>query len=226
MKKNKALRIGSCLAVVALLSTCLVAGTFAKYTTSGTSQDTARVAKWGVTVQGAAGAFNSVYDAEDSATVKSENGTDKVVAPGTKATLAANTLSGKPEVSVKVTNTGSFALSDGWTLNDGSFYCPIKVTVPQSTGDDKVLSGLDYSSKDAFVAAVNGAIGGYEATYAANTNLSGAAKVSPEVSWEWTYDNGTGTAKTQTDENDTYLTTKADAPTITLGVTTTVIQID
>ena len=47
MKKNKMMRIASVLLVAVLLSTCAIFGTFAKYTTSVTSQDSARVAYWG-----------------------------------------------------------------------------------------------------------------------------------------------------------------------------------
>lgn len=46
-KKNIFLRIASGMAVAALLSTCVVSTTFAKYTTSTKAEDSARVAYWG-----------------------------------------------------------------------------------------------------------------------------------------------------------------------------------
>lgn len=50
MKKNKTMRAASALLVAALLSTSIISGTFAKYTTGASAQDSARVAKWGVVV--------------------------------------------------------------------------------------------------------------------------------------------------------------------------------
>lgn len=47
MKKNKMMRLASCLLVAILLTTSVISGTFAKYTTSSTGTDSARVATWG-----------------------------------------------------------------------------------------------------------------------------------------------------------------------------------
>ena len=51
MKKNKFMRLASVMLMLCLITTCAISGTFAKYTTSGTATDTARVAKWGVGVE-------------------------------------------------------------------------------------------------------------------------------------------------------------------------------
>ena len=48
MKKNKLMRAASILLVATLISTCAISGTFAKYVTTGSATNTARVAKWGV----------------------------------------------------------------------------------------------------------------------------------------------------------------------------------
>lgn len=48
MKKNKFMRIASVLLIVTLLSTSVISGTFAKYTTEAEGSDSATVAKWGV----------------------------------------------------------------------------------------------------------------------------------------------------------------------------------
>lgn len=50
MKKNKTLRAAGILFLATMLTTCMTAGTFAKYTTSDSANDSARVAKFGVTV--------------------------------------------------------------------------------------------------------------------------------------------------------------------------------
>ena len=80
MKKNRMMRLASILLVLVLLSTSVISGTFAKYTSSATVTDNARVAYWGFGRE-AAIAFN-LFDASYGTTVKSEDGVN-VIAPGT-----------------------------------------------------------------------------------------------------------------------------------------------
>ena len=89
MKKNKMMRIASVLLVAVLLSTCVISGTFAKYTSTFEADDTARVAKWVVSVKDKTPAsetfvfdlFNTIYDTNGSA---AEGDVDEdLVAPGT-----------------------------------------------------------------------------------------------------------------------------------------------
>ncbi len=47
MKKNNALRVAALLLALTLITTCFVGGTFAKYITEVSSEDSARVAYWG-----------------------------------------------------------------------------------------------------------------------------------------------------------------------------------
>ncbi len=116
MKKNKMMRFASLLLVLTLLSTCAISGTFAKYTTTTSGSDTAKVAKWGVTVaiDGADVLFGDTY-AKDDSTVTDQSITNSVatstentnvVAPGTKGALTFSIL-GKPEVAVSVDVTFS-----------------------------------------------------------------------------------------------------------------------
>ena len=57
--KNYLMRIASILFIVTLISTCCVSGTFAKYVTSASASDTARVAKWGVSISGVSDGFKT-----------------------------------------------------------------------------------------------------------------------------------------------------------------------
>ena len=123
MKKNKTMRIASVLLIAVLLTTCIISGTFAKYVTSGEVEDQARVAKFGVVVNGSGSLFAENYWAVDQdesnkpgdaetdhtteylkMTVESLNG-DKLVAPGTKNADGGMTIgiTGKPEVDVRIT---------------------------------------------------------------------------------------------------------------------------
>lgn len=207
MKKNKALRAAACVAVAAMLSTCMVAGTFAKYTANGTGKDTARVAKFGVELTTGDGMFAKSYDN----TVASSTD-DKVVAPGTKGELKATTLTGTPEVSVKVTNEATVTLAN-WTSDaNGAFYCPIKVKVGGTT-----IDGTTQTSADAFQTAIKNAIDSKTDTYNAGTALDGKS-ATPDVSWEWAFDGD--------DTKDTYLGNAAGAGTIDITIKTTVTQVD
>lgn len=117
MKKNKSMRAAGGLMIATLLSTSIVSGTYAKYVTSDSASDTARVAKFGVTVTADGKLFDKTYlttsntpggdakETETNTTILSvESSTDdKLVAPGTKnADGITFVISGKPEVDVKL----------------------------------------------------------------------------------------------------------------------------
>lgn len=93
MKKNKMMRLASSLLVAVLLTSSVISGTFAKYVTSDEAEDTARVAKWGITVLASGNLFGTDYQKNDSSdtadritatsTSVSSDNTDDIVAPGT-----------------------------------------------------------------------------------------------------------------------------------------------
>lgn len=144
MKKNKTMRIASVLLIAVLLTTSIISGTFAKYVTTGETTDHARVAKFGVVIEGEGALFAENYWSvterdnapsshtdptgtlnHDSAeimklTVESSNG-DKVVAPGTRSSDDGLHLSvtGVPEVDVLVSfdlqiNSDIYLEANGW----------------------------------------------------------------------------------------------------------------
>lgn len=108
--KNKFMRIAAVMLMLCLVTTCAISGTFAKYTTSADATDTARVAKWGVSVAVTPGAFAKQYattdttitDATITNSVNVDSTGDNLVAPGTDGSLTFN-VAGTPEVAVKVT---------------------------------------------------------------------------------------------------------------------------
>ena len=213
MKKNITMRLSAVLLVAVLLTTCVISGTWAKYTTSDTANDSARVAKWGVTVDVASDAFKEAY-AKDSETTISNTvvATEKVLAPGTKGTLATVKISGTPEVAVEVVVDLKIELT-GWMIDlDGEgegqavFYCPLTFKVGEST-----VKGSEYETADALIAAI-------EALVDAATSYEAGANLAKDItlSWGWTYfkDN-------ETDVKDTLLggTTSSIKATITASVT-------
>ncbi len=148
MKKNRMMRVASALLVAVLLTTCAISGTFAKYVTSDSSTDTARVAKWGVSVVASGDdLFNTTYtDTTNGLTVKSSD-TDKVVAPGTSneefdADGLTFEIKGTPEVAVKITY--DFTATNDIYLGKGTYN-------DDTTGDDTVP---DYSVDEVYYPVV------------------------------------------------------------------------
>lgn len=231
MKKNKMMRVASALLVAVLLTTCAISGTFAKYTTTGTGSDSARVAKWGVVVNVTGTTFANQYDA--TATAKSVVSTEKVVAPGTSGNMVAATITGTPEVKVQVTYSAEVELGDNWTDKDGNFYCPLVFTVgsttingiASTTGEGGTTTPV-YADADALETAIENAINTYTATYDAGTDLATAttsAAAAPSVSWSWPF-----STSDANDDKDTFLGDKTDnnVPQISITMTVTVTQVD
>ena len=114
MKKNKPMRAAGVLLLATMLTTCMTAGTFAKYTTSDSAEDSARVAKFGVVVSADGTLFGEEYnnniiaysDTANTGTVQVSSQGTNVVAPGTKnETGLGFSVNGTPEVDVEVTST-------------------------------------------------------------------------------------------------------------------------
>ena len=242
MKKNIAMRVAAFLFILTMISTCAFATTFAKYVTDGSATDTARVAKWGVTV-GVTGndAFsvaykNEVVDAESAdLTVK---GSENVVAPGTKGTLFTLTIGGTPEVDTKVTVDFSMILT-GWEIEykNGADvtvkedYCPLEFTV--SGVSESIKMGGEIDTVEELVAALEAAVEGatrQDVTIDGKTSKAGVSEYNANediartitVSWSWAFEGD--------DVKDTVLgnwdLNKKEKPTINFNIACTVEQVD
>ena len=238
MKKTKLMRAALLLLVLTLITSCFVGGTFAKYVVkSKTAVNQARVAKFGVEVTAEGDMFSHSYATDDNtvttiaeSVVSSETDPEtpisyNVVAPGTKGALGGITITGTPEVAVKVTYDGFFALGGDrtrWSAN-GQYYCPLQITIKGTDVEDQVIKGTDYKTAYEFEAAVSDAIAGYSKVYPANTDLSKMGGDSIAISWEWPF-NGNDTKDTALGNwinGETWA-----PPQITLNLTAAVTQID
>ena len=218
MKKNNMMRIASVLLVAVLLSTCVISGTFAKYVTSDTATDSARVAKFGVDIVAKTEADNSMFvktynDNDGTYDGLSVEATVDVVAPGTSGTLTAFAVTGTPEVAVRVTYTPTLTL-ENWTVS-GAEYCPIAITVGAETF--KVGVG-DITTIAELKAAVEAAITAKTMDYEPNTDLS---TINDDLTVSWTWD-----FAGNDDAKDTALGDATTAATIDLDVKVTITQID
>lgn len=238
MKKNVMMRVASIMLVLVLMSSSVISGTFAKYVTSGTGTDSARVAKWGVGVVVNGETFATAYVRDDDtmdAVAKSRIGTNSVVsgnsvdvvAPGTKGDLAGVTLAGIPEVATHVTYVGQFDI-ENWVDQNGAFYCPLIITI-KTVGEDGnpaevVLNGQRYDSAVQFEADVNNYINAYSKYYAAGTNLAEQGAENLDITWQWPF-----STSADNDVRDTFLgdqAAKDNAATVQLTLTCTVTQVD
>ena len=233
MRKNKMMRTASGLLVATLLTSSVLFGTFAKYTTSGTGSDSARVAKFGVEITTKGTMFANAYNTDDKtvtgiaqSVINNSNDGKNVVAPGTSGDLIESTITGTPEVAVNVNRKATLTLT-GWEAKQSaddesaSYYCPIVIKV-----DSTEYYGLNYSSADAFKAAVEAAIDADNHNYKPNTNLADKSTDTLDVTWKWAFEGENGTSVNHSDYADTYLGDQETAATIDLQVVTTVTQID
>ena len=235
-KKNWTLRAAVLMLALVLITSCFVGGTFAKYVTSKSGTDSARVAKFGVTVTANGDVFAKEYDTNDQAVVgtiaKSVISTDKVVAPGTTSNgyFVAATITGTPEVAVRVSyklDAATLQL-ENWKDGDGQFYCPLVFTVKTPNGNT-VISGMEFQTAEAMKAALVNAVAAYTKDYAPGTDLSGKAADTLAISWEWPFETGTDADKPANNIRDTFLGDEAaagKAATVSLTLATTVTQID
>ena len=206
MKKNNSMRAAGGLMIATMLTTSIVSGTYAKYVTSDSAKDSARVAKFGVTVAASGSLFDTSYENGDGTITVVSSTNEKDVAPGTKSDEALTfSISGKPEVSVNVAidveyeeSTSDVFLKAGtypdmttddpgdtFTLN--ADYHPIKYTL--SKGSDKILNGGTMKDlKSALATAVNSNIG---------SNLELADTLGEySITWEWAFEQGQDQADT------------------------------
>ena len=213
MEKIKSLRASAALAVAVLLTTCLIGGTFAKYTTAASGNDSVRVAYWGfdqTNTLNLSGLFSSMYT-----NVKSSNGQD-VMAPGTEGSASFSfafdeSHADAPEVNytfnVTVTENCDASIRNNpairFKLDAGTFG-----TWEDLVADIKALSGDPTGTK----------------AYAAGTLPTAFPKTDEvhTISWKWDFQDGTAAQDTM----DTTMGTAASLASLNLAVSITATQID
>lgn len=254
MKKNKAMRAAGVLMIATLLSTNIVSGTYAKYVTSGSASDSARVAKFGVTIAANGTLFSENYLAapantptedETGITVKSSDDDKNLVAPGTKNDTGMTfSITGTPEVDVIVDitvsdpsdiflNAGTYpdmtTALEGDQFETDKVYYPVKYTLKK--GETPVAEGTlkEIANELNELEDLNNKV------YSAGTDLANVLGTY-NLTWAWDFDDaGNGT----NDKADTLLgdlaagtVTEADVDADNYGLgtelafTITVTQVD
>ena len=203
MEKNKTMKMISITLLIVMIALILVSGTYAKYTSSATGSDSARVAKWAFNVGGTDIASNTFKfdlfktikdsDGNEENDVVSANG-DKVIAPGTSGSFDIS-LENKSEVSAKygikftVTNTKSI---------------PIQFSTDGNTWTDSLTNIAADDTK---------------------TKLAPNGTKKITVQWKWAYEDTNEDTKETTDAKDLALGTAGTA-TLTVSAEVTATQAD
>ena len=235
MKKNKLFLLGLFVVFAAVLSLSLVSNTLAKYTTSESGSDTARVAKWGIvmTVTG-----NEVLYDDDKSTndVNAKVLSNTLAAPGTHQKLTTVALTGTPEVAYEITVNVNLNLQN-WNVTGGE-YCPLVFNVDGTEikmgGDIDSVAKLEAAVEKAILKAIAGGDAStattgtgdyltgftYTQSFAPNVAVPESANA-VAVDWTWAFE-GAGVD----DAKDTELGNNATPATIDFKLSITVEQID
>lgn len=224
MKKNKIMRFASALLVLAMLTTCVISGTFAKYTTSTTGTDKARVAYWGFN-QSATTDINLFDGTYTNVKASGEvDGFGNVVAPGTEksSTFAFGYTSYKtnaikaPEVAYTFTVapsiTGDYDSLDAndnfkWTLQKTGAPVVRYNTVAELLADIKALSGDASGTKTYNAGQLPENFTDTGVTYA--------------IGWEWAF-----STDAAGDAADTAMGNATALDNVTFAITITATQVD
>ncbi|MBQ4121379.1 MAG: hypothetical protein IJD35_05125 [Clostridia bacterium] len=218
MKKNKMMRIASVLLVAVLLSTCAISGTFAKYTTTATTSDSARVAKWGFNT--ASINFEDLFAASYSNVAAGSDET-AIIAPGTKGEVAFKfeNATTAPEVAY------SFTVSTTGSTCDQKIEDNVNITWALAKTDEK--ASAVYGTWDELIAKLEALDG--DKTYAAG-EIPIMVDTEYTILWNWAFENtNDGNADSNAAvKNDSWIGNEAVAGdiTVTLQITITATQID
>lgn len=208
MKKNP-VRTLSLVALILVLVILLLANTYARYTSTQTNSDTARVAKWSFEVNDTDltsttntftfNLFNTINDTTGGAETDISNTTGAIIAPGTQGSFDI-VLENLSEV------TADYAI-DYTVTNSNNI--PVEFSTKTGSGEQS-----DWSADLADVVAS-------ESTKL--DALNGTTTIT--VYWKWAIDASTVYAENKTNVTDTALGTAGTA-TITVQAQVTATQVD
>ena len=201
MKKNKLFLLGLFVVFAAVLSLSLVSNTLAKYTSSATGSDTARVAKWGIVLN--VTADNVLYneDKTGNEVTGAKVTAAELAAPGTYQKLTTVSLTGTPEVSYKIIVNVDLEL-ENWEIAEGE-YCPLTFTVDNAsftkTGtiaelevalEKAILTAITGQDASSASAGVDDYANGYTftASYDAGEEVPASVRDGVLVDWKWAFE--------------------------------------
>lgn len=164
MKKNRMMRLAAFLLVCVLLTTSVISGTYAKYVSTATATDTAKVAKWQINVGTVNiaqadtqvitfGLFDTINDTDGSGEEKHVSA--GLIAPGTKGAFDV-TITNNSEVDANI----KAALS-----------------AKETNGDIPIQYSVDGNTWTATLAELS-----------VDEDLAPGASTAVNVLWQWVYE--------------------------------------
>lgn len=242
MRKNRTMRTASVLCACALITSCFVGGTMAKYTSTASGSDTARAAKWSILVNGKdiATAENQKMDFDLFGTVAGDTGArieDELYNDADVVDIDADT----GDTIIAPGTTGKFNL-EITNMSEVTADITIKLA-EQDNGDIPIL--YSFGDEDSWhtygdlAAQVDSTYGGdWGSMLAALSDLGNmkaldrvqpAETVSIPVYWKWAYeteDDVEGVDYAQTDASDTAIGVAGTPQNVTITATVTATQVD
>ena len=177
MKKNRMMRLASILLVCVLLTTSVISGTFAKYTSSATATDSARVAKWSVKV----GTVDIANPAGQTVSIDLFN-TVNGFGEGDETGNDTNVKDGSNEVIIAPGTSGSFELT---VTNASEVTAIVDITFTVAKPNNlPIMFKLGDGEWSADVSALN--ITAAELAYEGDT-----ATKTVTIHWKWDFDTST-----------------------------------
>ncbi len=214
--KNRIFRVSALLLVLCFISTVMISGTFAKYTSEYSGQDTALIAKWDLDVTD--GSHDFAISPDDPAEAEldlfshayNENiiatdGTQNIIAPGVSGDFI-----------LSVTNNSDVAAKVEFAFSKTGADVPIQYCLGNFGEEDTI-----YNSLTALQNALN-LLNKFKKV--AETN----GTATQTVYWRWPYEVGDGAGLVASDEEDTELgqaSAGASRTNYVLTITTTATQI-
>ena len=200
MKKNRMMRLAAFLLVCVLLTTSLISGTYAKYVSTATATDTAKVAKWQINV----------------GTVNIAQADTQVITFGLFDTINDTDGSGEEKhVSAGLIAPGTKGAFDVTITNNSEVHANIKaaLSAKETNGDIPIQYSVDGTTWKANLADLS-----------VDENLAPGASAEVKVLWQWVYE-----VDKAGDTADTLLGIAAasgTAPAVEVTMAVTATQID
>lgn len=164
-KQNKVWgRVGMIALVLCLITTCLMAGTFAKYTSTYTGSATATVAKWSPEFKSGSTTVSDNFTVAIEDTSLNSKVTDAKIAPGTD---------------------GSFAIEVAPNGTEVAFDYTITVDTAHA---EKIPTNLKFYSDAAFTTELSGSTN----TVTGSVALGATSSSTSTIYWKWAYETTSG----------------------------------
>ena len=163
MKKNRMMRLAAFLLVCVLLTTSVISGTYAKYVSTATATDTAKVAKWQINV----------------GTVNIAQADTQVITFGLFDTINDTDGSAETHVSAGLIAPGTKGAFDVTITNNSEVHANIKaaLSAKETNGDIPIQYSVDGTTWKANLADLS-----------VDKDLAPGASAEVNVLWQWVYE--------------------------------------